>query len=93
LSLLSRPGKKYTLPKVRNDHAGIIVSLARQQWPDISQFNDPEIVWRMTDNEYHIGLIVQSPKLERVIERLDDYAQRVQRDYHASAPAPSKPKS
>jgi hypothetical protein len=86
-------GKKYTLPKVRNDHAGIIVSLARQQWPDISQFNDPEIVWRMTDNEYHIGLIVQSPKLERVIERLDDYAQRVQRDYHASAPAPSKPKS
>ena len=86
-------GEKYKLPKIRNDHAGIIVSLARQQWPDISQFNDPEIVWRMTDNAYHVGLIVQSPKRERIIERLDDYAERVQRDYHASAPSPNRPTS
>lgn len=84
-------GEKYQLPKVRKDHAGIIVSLTRQQWPDTSQFNDPEIVWRMADNEYHIGLIVQSPKREKIISLLDDYANRVQRDYHASAPAPSKP--
>jgi phosphoribosylamine-glycine ligase len=86
-------GQKYKLPKVRNDHAGIIVSLARQQWPDTSQFNDPEIVWRMTDNQHHVGLIVQSPKRERVMELLDDYAARVQRDYHASAPAPERPKA
>jgi D-ala D-ala ligase C-terminus len=82
---------KYTLPKVRKDYAGIIVSLARQQWPDISQFQDPEITWRMTQMEYHVGLIVQSPKRERVLELLDDYAGRVARDYHASAPAPEKP--
>lgn len=84
-------GEKYKLPKVRNDYAGIIVSLARQEWPDTSQFNDPEIVWRLTDKANHVGLIVQSPKRERVIELLDDYAERVQRDYHASAPAPKKP--
>ncbi|MBL7827535.1 MAG: ATPase [Saprospiraceae bacterium] len=82
---------KYQLPKVRKDHAGIIVSLTRQEWPDTSRFNDPEIVWRMTDKEYHIGLIVQTAKQERVIALLDDYAQRVQQDYHASAPAPDKP--
>jgi phosphoribosylamine-glycine ligase len=84
-------GEKYKMPKVRNDYAGIIVSLARQEWPDTSQFNDPEIAWRMTDKEHHVGLIVQSKKRERVIELLDDYALRVQRDYHASAPAPKKP--
>ncbi len=84
-------GEKYKLPKVRNDYAGIIVSLARQEWPDTSQFNDPEIAWRMTDKEHHVGLIVQSKKHERVLELLDDYAERVQRDYHASAPAPKKP--
>ena len=84
-------GQKYKLPKVRNDYAGIIVSLTRQEWPDTSQFNDPEIVWRMTDMPNHIGLIVQSKKRERVLELLDDYAARVQRDYHASAPAPTKP--
>lgn len=84
-------GEDYKLPKVRKDYAGIIVSLARQQWPDTGQFNDQEIAWRMTDKEYHVGLIVQSPKHERVIEILDDYAMRVQRDYHASAPPPDKP--
>ncbi|MCB0523343.1 MAG: ATPase [Lewinellaceae bacterium] len=84
-------GKKYSLPKIRKDYSGIIVSLARQKDPDISQFNDPEIVWRMQNNEYHVGLIVQSPKRERVIELLDNYAMRVQRDYHASAPPQAKP--
>lgn len=84
-------GEKYKLPKVRNDYAGIIVSLARQERPDTSSFNDPEIVWRLTEKEHHIGLIVQSKKRERVIELLDEYAHRVQRDYHASAPAPDKP--
>ncbi len=86
-------GEKYKLPKVRNDYAGIIVSLTRQETPDTSQFNDPEIAWRMYDMTNHIGLIVQSKKRERVLELLDDYAHRVQRDYHASAPAPEKPKN
>lgn len=86
-------GTEYKMPKVRKDHAGIIVSLTRQEWPDTTQFQDPEIVWRMTGMDHHIGLIVQSPKRERVIELLDDYAQRVARDYHAAAPAPEKPAS
>ena len=84
-------GEKYELPAIRKDYAGIIVSLARQEWPDTSQFNDPEIAWRMTDMDHHVGLIVQSKKRERVLELLDDYAERVQRDYHASAPTPNRP--
>jgi hypothetical protein len=84
-------GEKYKLPEVRKDYTGIIVSLTRQQWPDTSQFKDPEIAWRMTDNEYHVGLIVQSTKRARVIDLLNDYVERVQRDYHASAPIQSKP--
>jgi hypothetical protein len=84
-------GQKYKLPTVRKDHAGIIVSLARQEWPDTSQFNDSEIAWRMTEMPNHVGLIVQHAKRERIIELLDDYAHRVARDYHASAPAPEKP--
>lgn len=86
-------GEKYTLPKTRKDYAGIVVSLTRQEWPDTSQFNDPEIAWRMTGKDHHIGLIVQDKKRERVMELLDDYMVRIQRDYHASAPAPEKPTS
>lgn len=84
-------GEKYQMPKVRTDYAGIIVSLARQKWPDTRQFDDAEIAWRMTDKEHHVGLIVQSKKRERIIALLDDYAERVQREYHASAPAPERP--
>jgi len=84
-------GEKYKMPPVRNDYTGIIVSLTRQEDPDISQFKDPEIVWRMNGKEHHIGLIVQSTKRARVLELLEDYAERVHRDYHASAPPPKKP--
>jgi biotin carboxylase len=83
-------GEKYKLPKIKKDYAGIIVSLARQEWPDTSQFKDAEIWWRMHEPN-HIGLIVNSPKRERVIQLLDDYAARVQNDYHASAPVQVRP--
>jgi biotin carboxylase len=79
----------YAPPAPRNDYAGLIVSLARQQHPDTSQFADPEIVWRMS-KEHHIGLIVRSSNPTRIRELLDDYAARIARDYHASAPPQSR---
>lgn len=86
-------GEKYKLPKQRKDYAGIIVSLTRQERPDDSQFQDPEICWRMNSKSHHIGLIVRAARRERVLALLDDYAERIQRDYHASAPAPARPHS
>jgi hypothetical protein len=91
IEIAEAAGVPYQLPAYRNDHTGIIVSLTRQEWPDDSQFNDPEIVWRMTGMDHHIGLIVRSANRNRVLHLLDDYAARIARDYHASAPAPSKP--
>lgn len=83
-------GENYKLPPIRKDYSGIIISLARQEWPDLSVFNDPEIVWQM-DEPYHVGLVVRSPSRERIIEILDNYVTIIQRDFHASAPAPDKP--
>ncbi|MEZ4980569.1 MAG: ATPase [Saprospiraceae bacterium] len=82
-------GETYKMPKVRKDYAGIIVSLARQQWPDMSVFNEPEVEWKI-NKEYHVGLIVRSKKKERVLELLDQYAHTIKNDFHASAPAPDK---
>lgn len=81
---------KYVLPAVRQDYTGIVISLTRQQHPDTSPFDDPEVVWRM-DDEYHIGLIAQSASRERILQLMDKYAQMVYESYHASAPAPDKP--
>lgn len=80
----------YAPPAPRGDYAGLLVSLARQEYPDTSQFADPEIVWRM-DKEHHVGLIVRSPNAARVQELLGDYTGRVARDYHASAPPQDRP--
>lgn len=84
-------GEPYQLPPIKNDYAGIIISLSRQQWPDVGQFHDPEIWWRMEGKEHHVGMIVCSPDQQRVAYLLDDYAERIHRDYFASAPAPDKP--
>jgi len=80
-------GKKpYSPPEPKNDNAGILVSLSKYQHPDTSEFNDPEIVWRMF-KDYHIGLVVKSPSAERVEELLTNYAQRIANAYMAVAPA------
>lgn len=83
-------GENYKLPQVRQDYSGIIISLTRQEWPDLSVFNDPEIVWTM-EEPYHVGLVIRSQSREKVMEILDRYAEIIQNEYHASAPAPDKP--
>jgi biotin carboxylase len=83
---VARGRADYTPPLAREDYAGLIVSLARQEHPDLSEFSDPEVVWRM-EKKHHVGLIVRSPDAARVDALLKDYAARIARDYHASAPA------
>lgn len=79
-------GKKpYDPPAARSDYAGLLVSLARQEQPDTSHYTDPEIVWRM-ERKNHVGLIVRSPEHQRIRELLDNYAARVQQDFHAALP-------
>ena len=81
----------YKPPTPRNDAAGLLISLARQEHPDTSAYNDPEIVWRMDDKEHHVGLIVKSPDPKRVEELMWNYAQRFRQDFFASAPPREKP--
>jgi hypothetical protein len=69
----------------RKNYAGIILSLAKQEYPDTSTYVDQEIVYRVK-KRHHAGLIVSSPKLERVRELLDQYARRFAEDFVAIVP-------
>ena len=80
-------GEKYTAPKGRKDYAGVIISLAKQQHPDMSGWTEEALVWRI-NKEFHVGGIVRAEKRERVLELLGSYAERIRDHYHASAPAP-----
>lgn len=82
----------YQLPASRKDYAGIILSLARQETPDTTAYDDPEIIYRV--NKYHhAGLLVKSASAERVQNLLDGYASRFAQDFLATQPVPEKPSS
>ncbi len=82
-------GAKYQLALARQDHAGIILTLARQEYPDTSAYDDLEIVAR-PGKRHHAGLIVKSENAQRVSQLLESYSQRFTRDYYTSQPAPAE---
>jgi len=73
------------LKPFRNEYAGIILSLAKQKYPDTDSYDDPEIVYRVKKS-HHAGLIVRSKKLDRVDELLGQYAGRFADDFVAIEP-------
>lgn len=73
----------------RREYGGIALSLARQERPDTSAYDDPEIVYRV-DKPHHVGLVVRSPNLERVRALLDSYSERFARDFSAYVPPPER---
>ena len=80
----------YQLPQTREDYAGVIVSLARQQEPDTSAYTAPEIVERIK-KYHHAGFILKSPSPQRIEQLLDSYSQRFAADFLAREPVPDKP--
>lgn len=80
----------YLLPGTRQEYGGVIVSLARQEHPDTSAYNDPEIVYRVS-KYHHAGFVLQSGSPERVEELLNSYARRIAEDFLAQAPVPDRP--
>jgi biotin carboxylase len=82
----------YRLPQSRHDYAGVIVSLARQERPDTSAYNDREIVYRIT-KYHHAGFVLKSPQQARIEELLFAYSKRFQEDFLATQPVPEKPSS
>jgi biotin carboxylase len=80
----------YELPAFRDDFAGVIISLARQEHPDTGAYNDPEIVYRL-DKLHHAGLVVASSDPERVKQLLESYTTRFYEDYYATQPPLEKP--
>jgi biotin carboxylase len=80
----------YRLPPLREEYAGVILSLARQENPDTSAYNDSEIFLRIK-RHHHAGLIVRSPDPWRVQTLLESYSQRFAAEFLAVEPPRDKP--
>ena len=85
IELANIRGERYSPPEKRNDYAGILICLARQEYPDTSSYHDQEVVWRM-HKKNHAGIIVASENQSRVEGLLDNYSQRFATDFLAIAP-------
>jgi biotin carboxylase len=80
----------YQLPPQREEYAGVILSLARQEDPDTAAYNDPEVQVRIK-RHHHAGLVLRSADPHRIPMVLDDYARRFAQDFLAIEPPPDKP--
>jgi hypothetical protein len=80
----------YRLPAVREEYAGVILSLARQEEPDTSGYNDPEVVLRIK-RHHHAGLILRSSDPGRVPALLESYGRRFVAEFLAVEPPRDKP--
>lgn len=79
----------YEPPAPRRLYAGIVLSLARQEWPDMSAYDDPEIIMKV-NKRHHAGLIVASADESRVRQLVESYPPRFYAEFHASAPPPAR---
>lgn len=84
IDLAHLSGGQYYPPTIRAHHAGLITCLAHQKQPDLSAYDDPEIVWRVP-KAYHAGLLVASSDYGRISHLLADYSQRFAAEFLTSA--------
>lgn len=82
---LTPHGGAYAPPTQRQDYGGVIISLARQEYPDTSAYTDPEIVWRL-HKRHHVGFVLASADPARVAALLDAYFHRFATDFAAVMP-------
>jgi ATP-grasp domain len=87
---MTRDDGSYKLPTPRKDYGGIVLSLARQEYPETAAYTDEEIVYRVR-KRYHVGLVVKSQNLERVEGLTNSYARRFTEDFTAIVPPPERP--
>jgi biotin carboxylase len=80
----------YRLPPAREDYAGVILSLARQENPDTSAYNDSEVHLRIKKH-HHAGLVLKSSDPRRIPGLLEDYARRFAEEFMAVEPPRDKP--
>jgi len=80
----------YRVPQAAERYAGLVLTLAKQESPDLSGYADAEIVYRVRKAN-HAGLIVASSDEARVRELVDQYSRRFQQDFYAFVPAPERP--
>ncbi|GMQ79139.1 MAG: hypothetical protein BMS9Abin02_1698 [Anaerolineae bacterium] len=71
IEIANYKGESYSLLEHFEKYAGVMICLARQENPDLSNYDDPEVVWQL-HKKHHAGLIVASEEQRRIEQLLDN---------------------
>ena len=82
-------GQTYQPPERKFGYAAVMNCLARQEWPDLSSYNAPEVVWR-ANKRWHAGLVLSSPDSDRLQAVIEEYGRRFGEDFLAVLPPREK---
>lgn len=83
---------KYNLTYERNNFAGLIIALAKDKYPDITDFQREELV-KSLNLEHHISLLYKSDSADKINEALDDAAEKIYAHHLSILPPQAKPTS
>lgn len=78
-------GQSYVPPESFESYAGSVLCLAQTAEPNTAEFDAPEIVVRVKKH-HHAGLIVRSPRAERVRQLVEEYSGEFARRFLAKMP-------
>ena len=67
----------YRSPEPKKLQAGLLVCLSRQEHPDLSSFDDPGVVWKLSE-EHHAGVIAADADGQRIRNLMADYKKRLE---------------
>jgi biotin carboxylase len=82
--------RSYQTPPLKHRHAGVVISLVKDESPDTSMFNDAEIVYRL-NKPSHVGFVVVSDDSSRVDYLLNTYIGKITKEHLAVVPAGTRP--
>ena len=85
LELANLSKKAYKLKRPGKDNAGLLVCLSKEEFPDLSAFDDPEVFWK-EGKEYHAAILIKAKSAKRVSELMKKYKKMLQSQVLAIAP-------
>jgi biotin carboxylase len=84
-------GEPYRLPALRQEYAGSVICLARQEEPDTSAYADPEVIYRLR-KYHHAGVLLRSKSAERIESLTESYGRGFLDDFCTRLEPPDKPR-
>ncbi len=81
--------EEYAVQPTKNLHGGLLVALAKDQYPDTQNFESEEVD-RFLQKDYHIGIVFKSDNSEMILKRLEEATEKVTKDLLSILPPKEK---